>query len=384
MQRLPVEPEHADFRATARRFIAAEIVPDHETWEGQGVVSRELFAKAGALGMLAFEVGEEFGGLGLADFRFNQILAEEVSYAGVTGSGLGLILHNDVCVPYFDRYADVGQRERWLPGIVSGDLITAIAMTEPGTGSDLASIQTTAIRDGDAYVLNGGKTFITNGLNSDLVVVAAKTDPAARHAGISLLVVERDMDGFERGRNLEKVGMHAQDTAELFFSDVRVPAANLLGEVGQGFRYLVSNLARERLSIAVSATSAAQAALDWTVEYTRERSAFGRPVASFQASLFSLAEMKTEVELATSFVDRCVAELNAGRLTPEDAAMAKWWCSEMQGRVIDRGLQLHGGYGYMSEYPISRAWADARVTRIYGGTTEIMKEIIGRDVTRPT
>jgi alkylation response protein AidB-like acyl-CoA dehydrogenase len=336
------------------------------------------------MGMLAFEVTDEFGGLGLADFRFNQILAEEVSYAGVTGSGLGLVLHNDVCVPYFERYGDAGQRRRWLPGIVSGELITAIAMTEPGTGSDLASIQTTAIRDGDEYVLNGGKTFITNGLNSDLVVVAAKTDPGARHAGISLLIVERGMEGFERGRNLEKVGMHAQDTAELFFSDVRVPGENLLGEEGQGFRYLVSNLARERLSIAVSATSAAQAALDWTLEYTRERSAFGKPVASFQASLFALAEMKTEVELATAFVDRCVGELNAGRLGPEDAAMAKWWCSEMQGRVIDRGLQLHGGYGYMSEYPISRAWTDARVTRIYGGTTEIMKEIIGRQMTGPS
>lgn len=384
MERGPVDPEHVDFRESARRFIAAEIVPDHEEWERRGIVPRRLFARAGEMGMLAFEVSDEFGGLGLADFRFNQILAEEISYAGVTGSGLGLVLHNDVCVPYFDRYADLRQRQRWLPRIVSGELITAIAMTEPGTGSDLASIQTTAIRDGGDYVVNGGKTFITNGLNSDLVIVAAKTDPAARHAGISLLVVERDMEGFERGRNLEKVGMHAQDTAELFFSEVRVPAENLLGEEGQGFRYLVSNLARERLSIAVSATSAARAALDWTLDYTGERSAFGKPVASFQASLFALAEMKTEVELATAFVDRCVGELNAGRLSPEDAAMAKWWCSEMQGRVIDRGLQLHGGYGYMSEYPISRAWADARVTRIYGGTTEIMKEIIGRDLTRST
>jgi alkylation response protein AidB-like acyl-CoA dehydrogenase len=380
MRRLSFEPEHKDFRESARRFVREEIVPNHAAWEEGGLVPRELFAKAGEKGLLAFEVGEEHGGVGLADFRFNQIVAEEVSYAGAIGSGLGMILHNDVCLPYFDAYGNEEQRRRWLPGIVAGELITAIAMTEPGVGSDLASMQATALREGDEYVVNGAKTFITNGINSDLVIVAAKTDPAARHGGISLLVLERGMEGFERGRNLAKVGMHAQDTAELFFNDVRVPAANLLGEEGRGFLYLVSNLARERLSIAVSAVSAAEAALGWTLEYGRERSAFGKPVNSFQASRFALAEMKTEVELATVFVDRCVEELNAGELSAEDAAMAKWWCTEMQGRVLDRCVQLHGGYGYMTEYPVARAWADARVTRIYGGTTEIMKEIIGRSL----
>jgi alkylation response protein AidB-like acyl-CoA dehydrogenase len=380
MRRLNFEPEHQDFRESARRFVREEIVPNHEAWEEGGLVPRELFAKAGEKGLLAFEVGEEHGGVGLADFRFNQIVAEEVSYAGAIGSGLGMILHNDVCLPYFDAYGNEEQRQRWLPGIVTGELITAIAMTEPGVGSDLASMQATALREDDEYVVNGAKTFITNGINADLVVVAAKTDPAARHGGISLLVLERGMDGFERGRNLAKVGMHAQDTAELFFNDVRVPTANLLGEEGRGFLYLVSNLARERLSIAVSAVSAAEAALGWTLEYGRDRTAFGKPVNSFQASRFALAEMKTEVELATVFVDRCVEELNAGQLSPEDAAMAKWWCTEMQGRVLDRCVQLHGGYGYMTEYPVARAWADARVTRIYGGTTEIMKEIIGRSL----
>jgi alkylation response protein AidB-like acyl-CoA dehydrogenase len=380
VRRVCFEPEHRDFRESARRFVAEELVPGHLAWEAEGTVPREVFARAGEMGMLAFEVGEELGGVGVADFRFNQILAEEISYAGVTGSGLGMVLHNDVCLPYLAEYGTDEQKARWLPGVAAGELITAIAMTEPGAGSDLASMAVTAIRDGDHYVLNGAKTFITNGINSDLVIVAAKTDPSARHRGISLLVVERGSAGFERGRNLEKVGMHAQDTAELYFADVAVPAVNLLGEEGRGFAYLVSNLARERLSIAVSAVSAAEAGLRWTTEYVRDRAAFGAPISSLQTVQFALAEMKTEIELGTAFVDRCVGELNAGELSAEDAAMAKWWCTEMQGRVLDRCLQLHGGYGYMSEYPISRAWTDARVTRIYGGTTEIMKSIIGRSL----
>lgn len=380
MRRTIFEPEHVDFRESMRRFVAAEIVPNHERWETEGIVSHDLFARAGEKGMLAMEVPEDLGGAGIVDFRLNQIVAEEISYAGVTGSGLGIVLHNDVCTPYFVEYASEEQRRRWLPGIAGGQLVSAIAMTEPGTGSDLAGIQTTAIRRGDVYVLNGAKTFITNGLNADLVIVAAKTDPSARHAGLSLFVVERGAQGFERGRNLEKVGMHAQDTAELFFDEVGVPVENLLGEDGQGFRYLVSNLARERLSIAVSAVSAARAGLDWTLEYVRDRKAFGRSIGAFQASRFALAEMATEIELCTVFVDRCVEALNAGELSGEDAAMAKWWCTEMQGRVLDRCVQLHGGYGYMAEYPIARAWADARVTRIYGGTTEIMKEIVGRSL----
>jgi alkylation response protein AidB-like acyl-CoA dehydrogenase len=378
MRRKDFDDVHKDFRESARRFVEAELAPRHEEWEAAGIVPREAFARAGEMGMLAFEVPEELGGAGVPDFRFNQIFAEEVAAAGVTGSGLGMILHNDVCLPYFDRYADAGQKRRWLPGIASGELITAIAMTEPGAGSDLVAMQATAVREGDAYVLNGAKTFITNGINADLVIVAAKTDPAARHRGLSLLVVERGAAGFERGRNLDKIGMHAQDTAELFFADVRVPAENLLGEEGQGFFYLVSNLPRERLSIAASAVGAASAALAWTTAYVRDRSAFGGSIADLQTVQFALAEMRTEVELGIVYVDRCVEALNAGELSAEDAAVAKWWCSEMQGRVLDRCLQLHGGYGYMNEYPIARAWADARVTRIYGGTTEIMKGIVGK------
>jgi alkylation response protein AidB-like acyl-CoA dehydrogenase len=283
-------------------------------------------------------------------------------------------------LPYFLAYCTDQQRARWLPGIADGSLITALAMTEPGIGSDLASMSASARREDGHYVVNGAKTFITNGINADLVIVAVKTDPSERHHGISLLVVERGMEGFERGRNLEKLGMHAQDTAELFFADVHVPAENLLGEEGSGFRQLVANLAQERLSIAIAGVAAAQAALDWTLDYVKQRAAFGQPIGSFQSARFALAEIKTEVELATAFVDQAVMALVRGELSAEDAAMAKWWCTELQGRVVDRCVQLHGGYGYMLEYPIARAYADARVTRIYGGTTEIMKEIVGRSL----
>ena len=380
MRRDSFEPEHRDYRETVRRFVAEEIVPHHDRWEADQIVPRELFARAAGKGLLAMAVEERFGGLGVHDFRFNQIVAEELAYAGVAAAGLGITLHTDICLPYFLEYCTDEQRERWLPGIADGSLITAIAMTEPGIGSDLASMTTSAIRRDGHYLVNGAKTFITNGINADLVITAVKTDPQERHRGISLVVVERGMDGFERGRNLEKVGMHSQDTAELFFSDVTVPAENLLGEEGRGFAQLVANLAQERLSIAISAVASAQAALDWTLTYVKERTAFGQPVGSFQASRFALAEMKTEIELATVFCDRAVLALNAGALTAEDAAMAKWWSTELQGRVVDRCLQLHGGYGYMLEYPIARAFADARITRIYGGTTEIMKEIIGRSL----
>jgi len=308
------------------------------------------------------------------------VIGEEVQAAGVGGAGLGLTLHNDICLPYFLRYCTDEQRERWLPGIASGELVTAIAMTEPGIGSDLASMSTTALRDGDDYVVNGSKTFITNGINADLVITAVKTDPSQRHAGMSLVVLERGMPGFERGRNLEKLGLHSQDTAELFFTDVTVPRSNLLGEEGQGFFQLVHNLPQERLSIAASGVAAARAAMGWTLDYVTQRTAFGQPVGSFQNSRFVMAEIATEVEIAQVFVDRCVLALNAGELTAEEAAMAKWWCTELQKRVVDRALQLHGGYGYMLEYPIARAYADARITTIYGGTTEIMKEIIGRSL----
>jgi alkylation response protein AidB-like acyl-CoA dehydrogenase len=308
------------------------------------------------------------------------VIGEECQREGVASFGLGITLHNDICLPYFTHFCDDEQRERWLPGIADGSLITAVAMTEPEIGSDLAGLRTTAIRAGDEYVVNGSKTFITNGINADLVITAVKTDPGQRHGGISLLIIERGMDGFERGRNLEKVGMHAQDTAELFFTDVRVPVENLLGEEGQGFRYMTANLAQERLSIALSAVAAARGALDVTLDYVKQRSAFGQPIGSFQSSRFALAEMATEIEMATAFCDQAVLALNGGELSASDAAMAKWWGTELQGRVIDRCVQLHGGYGYMLEYPIARAFVDARVTRIYGGTTEIMKEIVGRSL----
>ncbi len=380
MEREIFEAEHKDFRESVRRFVTDEISPNFERWEEDGMTPREVFAKAGEKNMLALDAPEEYGGLGIDDFRFNQVIAEEGQYAGAAGSMLGITLHNDVCFPYFKEYCTPEQQERWIPGIVDGSLITAVAMTEPGIGSDLASMSTKAIRDGDHYVVDGSKTFITNGINADLVITAVKTDPKEKHKGVSLVIIERGMDGFERGRNLDKVGMHSQDTAELFFNEVPVPVENRLGEEGMGFKYLVFNLARERLSIAVAAVAAAQAALDWTLEYVKERTAFGKPIGSFQNSRFKLAEMKTEIDIGTVYLDRCVMALNAGKLSVEDAAQAKWWSTEMCGRVVDECVQLHGGYGYMNEYPIARAWADNRVTRIYGGTTEIMKEIIGRSL----
>jgi alkylation response protein AidB-like acyl-CoA dehydrogenase len=370
--------EHELFRASVRRFVTDEMTPHHDEWEQQGIVDRELFRKAGDHGFLGMAAPEEHGGGGVDDFRYNVVIAEEIQRGGVNAAGLGWTLHNDICLPYFLALCDDEQAERWLPGICSGELITAIAMTEPGTGSDLASIATTARRDGDHYVVNGAKTFITNGINADLVITAVKTDPTQRHAGMSLLVLERGMAGFERGRNLAKIGMHAQDTAELYFDDVAVPVANRLGDEGTGFRSLVTNLPQERLSIAVTGVAAAAHALDITLGYAKERTAFGQPIGSFQNSRFRLAEMATEVTVAQTFADRCTTALNAGDLTAEDAAMAKWWSTELQKRVVDTCLQLHGGYGYMVEQPIGRMYADARITTIYGGTTEIMKEIIGR------
>jgi alkylation response protein AidB-like acyl-CoA dehydrogenase len=380
MRRTLFEEEHDLFRASFRRFLDKEVVPHNEAWERAGLMDREVFAKAGAAGFLGMDVPEEHGGGGVRDFRYNLVIGEEVQRAGVNAAGLGLTLHNDICLPYFRDLTNDEQKARWLPRICAGEQITAVAMTEPGIGSDLASMSTTAIRDGDDYVINGAKTFITNGINADLVVTAVKTDPSQRHKGMSLVVLERGMPGFERGRNLDKIGLHAQDTAELFFTDVRVPVGNRLGEAGEGFRYLVTNLPQERLSIAATGVAAAREAFEWTLAYCKERTAFGQPVGAFQNSRFRLAEMATEIEIAQSFIDRCVLALNAGELTAEEAAMAKWWCTELQGRVVDAGVQLHGGYGYMAEFPISRAFADARVTRIYGGTTEIMKEIIGRSL----
>jgi alkylation response protein AidB-like acyl-CoA dehydrogenase len=383
MRRTLFEDLHEDFRASFRTFLEREVVGDgnrYGEWERAGIVPREVFAKAGAGGFTGMAVPERFGGAGADDFRLNLVIGEETQSAAVAGFGLGITLHNDICLPYFLSYCNEEQSERWLGGIASGELITALAMTEPGIGSDLAAMATSARRDGDHYVVNGTKTFITNGINADLVILAVKTDTSQRHRGISLMIVERGMEGFERGRNLEKIGQHAQDTAELSFADVRVPLENLLGQEGEGFRYLVSNLPQERLSIAASAVAAAQAALGWTLEYVRERKAFGQSIGSFQSTRFTLAEIRSEVEIARVYIDRCAQALNEGELTAEDAAMAKWWCTDLQGRVVDRCLQLFGGYGYMLEYPIARAFADARVTRIYGGANEIMKEIVGRSM----
>ena len=379
MHRKHYEPEHIAFAEAVRAFIDKEMVPNFLEWEQIGSAPRELFQVAGQNGFLGMAVPEEYGGGGVADFRFNQAMNEQMAFAGVTGAGLGLTLHNDTCLPYFLTYATDHQRRRWLPGIVSGELITAVAMTEPGAGSDLSGIRTSAVRDGGEYIVNGSKTFITNGINADLVITAVRTGPD-RHRGLSLLILERGMPGFERGRNLQKVGMHSQDTAELSFIDVRVPLANLLGEENQGFFQLVAKLPQERMSIAVAGVAETRAAFENTLRYVQERRAFGQPIGSFQHSRFVLAEIATEIDVAQTFVDRCVDDLNTGELAADDAAKAKWWTTELQGRVVDRCVQLHGGYGYMLEYPVARAFTDARVSRIYGGTTEIMKDVIGKSL----
>ena len=381
MRRTLYDDDHEAFRASVRTFVDKEIAPHVDEWSAAGITPRELFTAAGRQGFLGIEVPEEYGGGGVADFRFNAVLGEELLRTPDAGAGLGIALHNDICLPYFLSYCTDEQKQRWLPGIVSGELVTAIGMTEPGIGSDLASMATTAVRDGDHYVVNGSKTFITNGIHADLVITAVKTDPKHRHRGMSLLILERGMAGFTRGRNLAKLGQHAQDTAELFFDNVRVPVGNLLGpEEGRGFAQLVSNLPRERLSVAIAAVASVRSVLEMTLAYVKERRAFGQPVGSFQNSRFVLAEIATELDVAQHFVDDCVRALNDDELTAVDAAKAKWWTTELQGRAVDRCLQLHGGYGFMNEYPVARAFADARVTRIYAGTTEIMKELVGRDL----
>jgi alkylation response protein AidB-like acyl-CoA dehydrogenase len=368
--------EHAAFRDLVRTFIAKEIAPHHEQWERDGMVSRDVWLAAGRTGLLGIEIDEKYGGGGLQDYRYYLILGEELARTGMHGPGFGV--HNDIIGPYLQRLCTPEQGERWLPGYCSGEIITAIAMSEPGAGSDLQGIRTTAARDGDHYILNGQKTFISNGQLCDLVIVVARTDPEAGYRGISLLVVERGMDGFERGRNLDKVGMHAQDTSELFFSDVRVPAGNLLGEEGGGFIALMQNLPRERVAIGTAALAGAEGAFEQTLQYCKQRQAFGRPIGKFQHNRFVLAEMATELAVARAFTDRCVTEHNAGRLSTEEASMLKWWDTELCNKVIDRCVQLYGGYGYMREYPVARAYADGRAQTIFGGTTEIMKEIIGR------
>ena len=371
---------HELFRESFRAFVEAEIVPKYPDWEAAGIMDRGLYVEAGKHGFVGMSVAEEHGGGGTIDFRFNAIIADELARRGINGAGLGLTLHNDIVTPYFVEYCNEEQAARWLPGIASGELITAVAMTEPGTGSDLAGIKTAAVRDGDEFVLNGAKTFITNGINSDLVVVVCMTDAEAGRNGMTLLVVERGMEGFERGRNLDKIGQKSADTAELFFADVRVPAANVLGEEGNAMEYLAFNLAQERLSIGLFGVAAARSALEWTIEYVKERTAFGQPIASFQNTKFVLAEVATEIAVAEPFMEQCILRLNEGTLSPATAAMAKLHGTELQNRVTDRCLQLFGGYGFMTEYPIGPAYADARVTTIYGGTSEIMKTIISKDV----
>ncbi|MBY3985034.1 acyl-CoA dehydrogenase family protein [Rhodococcus fascians] len=376
MERTLFEPEHELFRESYRKFLEQHVAPNHAKWEEQNLVDRGVWVEAGKQGFLGTAAPEEFGGGGVKDFRYNAIVTEETTRGGY--SGIGFTLHNDVVAPYFIELANDEQKQRWLPGFCSGELITAIAMTEPGTGSDLQGIKTKAVRDGDDWVLNGSKTFITNGINADLVIVVACTDPEKGAQGFSLLVVERGMPGFERGRNLDKIGMKAQDTAELSFTDVRVPAANLLGEEGMGFIYLMQNLPQERLSIAVVAAAAMESALEMTIQYCRDRKAFGKSIGKFQNTRFVLAELATETTATRIMVDKFIELLNDGKLTVQEAAMAKWWTTENQVKLIDRCLQLHGGYGYMKEYPIAKAYMDSRVQTIYGGTTEIMKEIIGR------
>ena len=379
MQRDIFTSEHEAFRDLVRSFIAREVTPYHDQWERDGVVSRDVWLAAGRAGLLGIDIDEKYGGGGNSDYRFYLVFNEELARAGAYGPAFSV--HNDINGQYLRHLASPGQCERWLPGYCSGELITAIAMSEPGAGSDLQGIRTCAVRDGDGYVLNGQKTFISNGQLSDLVIVVARTDPQAGHQGISLLVVERGMAGFERGRNLHKIGMHAQDTAELFFDDVRVPVANLLGHEGGGFVHLMERLPRERMSIACMALASARAGLDWTVDYTTKRTAFGQPIAAFQNTQFELASMVTEVDVLEAYLDKAVRALNDGTLTAVDAAKAKLWATEVQHRVLDRCLQLFGGYGYMAEYPIGRAYADSRVQTIYGGTSEIMKTIIAREVT---
>ena len=378
MRRTIFDDEHRSFRESARAFMTREAVPHTEEWEAAGIIDRSFWVKAAESGFVGFEAPEQYGGLGISDFRFNAILDEEVAYAGAVGDNFSL--ENDIIAPYLVELTNEEQKERWLPGFTKGDIIVAIAMTEPGAGSDLQAMSASAQRDGDHYLLNGSKTFVTSGLQADLVIVAARTSDGGGRQGFSLLVVEDGAEGFDRGRKLDKIGRRAQDTAELYFNQVEVPAENRLGVEGEGFSYLMEHLPRERLSIAVSAVAAAEHALELTLAYVRERRAFGQPVGSFQANRFAVADMTTQVAAARAYVDRCIEALNAGELSGAEAAGIKAWTTDLQFAVLDRCLQLHGGYGYMDEFAVSRLWRDARVQRIYGGTNEIMKEIVGRSL----
>ena len=369
--------EHETFRDSVRRFMDEEVKPNDDRWQEQGYVDRDVWKKAGANGFLCPTMPEEYGGAG-ADRRYSVILMEEQARAN--NSSIGFSLHSEIVAPYLNRYGSDELKRKYLPKMATGELIGAIAMTEPGTGSDLQSVKTSAIRKGDKYVVNGSKTFITNGWNADLVIVVAKTDPTKGAKGTSLIVVDTTMHGFTKGKRLKKMGLKGQDTAELFFDNVEVPAENLLGQEGNGFIYLMQELPWERMQIALSAVAKSEAAIGWTIDYVRERKAFGRPVAGFQNTRFKLAEAATQVQVARVFVDKCIELLLEGKLDAATAAMAKYWVSDLEGKVIDECLQLHGGYGFMWEFPIARAYVDARVARIYGGTNEIMKEVISRSI----
>ena len=383
IERTLFHADHEAFRDSFRRFVDKEIAPHHAAWEEQGCVDREVWRSAGANGFLCMTMPEVYGGAG-ADKLYSVVQMEELSAGFYSGIGFGL--HTEIVAPYILHYGTEEQKQRWLPRLASGEMVGAIAMSEPAAGSDLQGVKTTAVRRGDHYVVNGSKTFITNGWHADLVIVVAKTDPAAGAKGTSLIVVERGMPGFERGQRLKKVGMKAQDTSELFFNDVQVPAHNLLGgpeQEGRGFICLMEQLPWERLQIAIGAVAAMRAAIDLTIAYVKERRVFGQPVGAYQNTRYRLAEMHSEAQVARVFVDKCIELLLAGRLDSATASMAKYWCSDLQSKVVDECVQLHGGYGYMWEYAVARAWADGRVQRIYGGTNEIMKELISRSIGLP-
>jgi alkylation response protein AidB-like acyl-CoA dehydrogenase len=375
LSRTVFDDEHEQLRKTVRDFVEREALPLREKWEAQGHADRETYEKAGALGLLGIDVPEEYGGAGIEDYRFNVVIAEETAR---TGSGLGLVLQNDLIAPYLMGLGTEEQKQRFLPGLVKGTKMGAIAMSEPGAGSDLAGIRTSGVRDGDDWIINGSKTFISGGILCDFVIVVVRTDPAAGHRGFTLFLIEDGMPGFDKGKKLDKIGQRTGDTAELFFDNVRVPDANRLGEVGSGFFALMRNLPQERLGIAVAGLVSAERAFEITLDYCRDRTAFGQPIGSFQANRFSLAEMHTKLRVARVYVDECIAAVVRDEFTAEEAAAAKWWVTELQWEVTDRCMQLFGGYGYINEYEIARIWKDARVQRLYGGTTEIMKDLIGR------
>ncbi len=382
MRRTLFTPDHDAYRKSVQEFIAREVTPNYDDWEKNHLVDRSAWLAAGKMGMVGLAVPEQYGGSGENDYRYRYVVAEEIARTGTTSFGAGLALQDDIVIPYITDLGTDEQKMRWLPGMAAGEIICAIAMTEPGTGSDLQGIKTAAVRDGDDWILNGQKTFITSGIHADIIIVAARTDPAAGSRGFSLFVVERGMEGFTRGRKLQKIGLAGQDTAELSFDNVRIPSTNLLGNEGGGLIHLMERLPRERLSIAAGAIGAARAAYEWTKAYVFDRKAFNKPIGDFQNTRFVLAEMLTEIDVTQAYVDNAVLAINNGELSAVEAAQAKWWATELQTRLVDRCVQLHGGYGYMMEYPIARAYVDSRIQTIYGGTTEIMKEIIGRDIAR--